>query len=95
MDDPVHAPTPRYWLVWPGTMLLLCGSFAEIGANYKTLWASLVQVLEPVIRKLRGKEMDYNEDDLIVEPCSPDELVPTWMWAGGKSCECSKDYEAY
>jgi len=33
LDDPVNKPSPRYWLVWPGTMLLLAGSFAEVFAN--------------------------------------------------------------
>lgn len=83
LDDPVNAPSPRYWLVWPGTMLLLAGAFAEVFANYKALWATLLQVLEPVLMKVRGKAPTYNKDDLIEEPCTKDELVPAWMWGGG------------
>ncbi|KAK5113887.1 hypothetical protein LTR85_010420 [Meristemomyces frigidus] len=83
LDDPVHAPSPRYWLVWPGTMLLLAGSFAEVASNYKTIYASIVQAFMPLIRRVRKREVTYDEDALIKEPCPPEELVPTWMWGGG------------
>jgi OPT family oligopeptide transporter len=99
MDDPINAPTPRYWLVWyeyskkrveknlltslirPGTMLLLCGSFAELGANYRTIWASVVQMLSPVFTTFRKVEID--EKDLIYDPAPDNEQVPWWVWTGG------------
>ncbi|MCJ1312990.1 hypothetical protein MMC25_006666 [Agyrium rufum] len=81
MTDPVNAPTPRYWLVWPGTMLLLCGSFSELCANYKTLYASLVQIMAHVFSRFRRIKID--EKDLIHDPCPPDEQVPWWAWTGG------------
>ena len=83
LDDPVNAPSPRYWLVWPGTMLLLAGSFAEVFANYKSIFASFAQLFEPLISKFRKGGPRYNKDDLIEEPCPEHELVPLWMWGGG------------
>ena len=83
LDDPVNAPSPRYWLVWPGTMLLLAGSFAEVAANYRTIYASVAQLFQPVIRLVTRRNAKYDEANVIVEPCSPDEMVPTWMWGGG------------
>ena len=62
-------------------MLLLCGSFAELGANYKTLWASLVQMLAPISKSFRKIHVD--EHDLIEEPAPLHEQVPWWMWTGG------------
>jgi len=62
-------------------MLLLCGSFAELGANYKTLWASLVQMLSPVFKIFR--KFKISEDDLIYDPAPAHEQVPWWMWSGG------------
>jgi uncharacterized membrane protein YdcZ (DUF606 family) len=81
LEDPVHKPSPRCWLVWPGTILLLCASFSELAANYKTLWASLVSVLQPFIKRLRRVEVD--EKDLIYDPVPPNEQVPWWLWTGG------------
>ncbi|MCJ1436204.1 hypothetical protein MMC27_005582 [Xylographa pallens] len=80
LADPVNAPSPRYWLVWPGTMLLLCGSFAEVGANYRTLFYSLVQMLQPLFKRFRSVEVD--EKDLIYDPAPAHEQVPWWQWTG-------------
>ncbi|KAK3677521.1 hypothetical protein LTR78_002371 [Recurvomyces mirabilis] len=83
LDDPVNKPSPRYWLVWPGTMLLLAGAFAEVAAQWRPITASMIQLTEPIWRKIRKGGLKYDEDAVIEEPCSKDELVPTWMWAGG------------
>lgn len=83
LDDPVNAPSPRYWLVWPGTMLLLAGSFAEVAANYKSIAASMIQLCEPIWTRFRKREIKYNASQLIEEPCPPNELIPVWMWFGG------------
>ena len=83
LDDPVNKPSPRYWLVWPGTMLLLAGSFAEVASNYKTIYASMVQLFEPLTHRFRKQDVKYDESQLIEEPCAPSEMVPIWMWGGG------------
>ena len=89
LSDPVGKPSPRYWLVWPGTMLLLAGAFAELFSNYKSMYASLVQLFRPMIRKVfPNKNIKYNEDDVIEEPCPPSEMVPVWMWGGGIGMSC-------
>lgn len=62
-------------------MLLLCGSFAELGANYRTLWASFVQMTSPFLSRFRKIEID--EKDLIYDPAPEHERVPWWMWSGG------------
>ncbi len=62
-------------------MLLLCASFAELGANYKTLWAALVQALAPRFKYFRKAEID--EKDLIYDPAPKHEQVPWWLWTGG------------
>jgi uncharacterized membrane protein YdcZ (DUF606 family) len=81
LEDPIHKPSPRYWLVWPGTMLLLCASFSELAANYRTIWASFVSLLQPFFKRMRRIEVD--EKDLIYDPAPPNEQVPWWLWTGG------------
>jgi hypothetical protein len=83
LDDPVNKPSPRYWLVWPGTMLLLAGSFAEVFANYRAIGNSFAQLFAPLFHRLRRREIKINEEGLIPEPCTPAELVSWWMWLGG------------
>ena len=29
-DDVINAPSPRYWLLWPGVLMMLVYSFIEI-----------------------------------------------------------------
>ncbi|KAI0474896.1 OPT superfamily oligopeptide transporter [Xylariaceae sp. FL0804] len=85
LDDPVNSPSPRYWMLWPGVMLLLAGAFSEIFANYKSIGASFASLLEPLYRRLfrRDVHVHYDESEKIQEPCPPEELVPAWMWGGG------------
>lgn len=83
LADPVNAPSPRYWLLWPGTMLLLAGAFAEVFANWKAIYNSFKQLMEPLVLKFRHQDVDIDESKLIPEPCTPKELVPLWMWGGG------------
>lgn len=33
LDDYIHNPSPRYWLLWPGVLMMLCYSFADLAAN--------------------------------------------------------------
>ncbi|KAK5170129.1 uncharacterized protein LTR77_004713 [Saxophila tyrrhenica] len=83
LEDPVNRPSPRYWLIWPGTMMLLAGAFAELAAQYKSIYASMVQLFGPLLQKVFRRNKEANEDYLIEEPCTREELVPTWMWGGG------------
>jgi uncharacterized oligopeptide transporter (OPT) family protein len=32
------APSPRYWLLWPGVMITVCSSMAELIVQYKAIW---------------------------------------------------------
>lgn len=74
LEDPVQKPSPRYWLVWPGTILLLAGAFAEVGANWRTILASCSQLVEPVWAKVRRREVKI-EDEAIEDPALPSERV--------------------
>ena len=64
-------------------MLLLCGSFAEVFANYRTIFASMVQVTAPLFKRHRHKQVELDEKDLIYDPAPPHEQVPWWAWTGG------------
>ena len=63
--------------------MLLAGSFAEVAANYKTIYASVAQLFQPIFRRITKRGANYDEANVIKEPCTPDEMVPVWMWGGG------------
>ncbi|KAH9937937.1 OPT oligopeptide transporter [Amylocystis lapponica] len=84
LSDPVHEPSPKYWMIWPGCMLLLCSSMSEIAANYKPIVASVSMMVAPTLRRLRpGKHIEVNEEDAFHDPVPLNEQTPWWMWTGG------------
>ncbi|KAG9309763.1 OPT oligopeptide transporter protein-domain-containing protein [Chiua virens] len=90
LTDPINHPSPRYWLVWPGTLMLLCTSFAEVACNWKSIYAALrtltLSISEHFQRQRFGAE-DSARDLDIVDPVPEDERVPLWMWAFGANFE--------
>jgi len=52
-----------------------------LGANYRTLYASMLQMLQPLVQRFRKVEID--EKYLIYDPAPAHEQVPWWMWSGG------------
>ncbi|KAL6298052.1 OPT oligopeptide transporter protein-domain-containing protein [Sparassis latifolia] len=84
LDDPVHSPSPKYWMIWPGCWLLLCASMAEIGVNYKPIFVSISLFLSPLINRLRpGKSVQLNKEDGLYDPTPIEEQTPWWLWIGG------------
>ncbi|KAG6375317.1 OPT oligopeptide transporter protein-domain-containing protein [Boletus reticuloceps] len=84
LTDPVNHPSPRYWLVWPGTLMLLCTSFAEVGCNWKSIYAAVRTMASPVTERfykhsLDGADAPTSKDE-IVDPVPASERVPFWMW---------------
>ncbi|KAF8552612.1 OPT superfamily oligopeptide transporter [Imleria badia] len=83
LTDPVNRPSPRYWLVWPGTLMLLCTSFAEVGCNWKSIYAAIRTMVSSVTERFHKQPLGANAPDSkdeIVDPVPTDERVPLWMW---------------
>jgi hypothetical protein len=38
MNDPDYIPSPRYWFLWPGVMVLVAYSMAEFLVHWKVLY---------------------------------------------------------
>ncbi|KAG0707878.1 OPT oligopeptide transporter protein-domain-containing protein [Suillus ampliporus] len=76
LTDPIHHPSPRYWLLWPGTLMLLCASFAEVGCNWKSLYAGMRSACGTLLQRF---SKDNVEDDSF-DPVPEHERVPFWAW---------------
>jgi len=93
LDDPKNAPSPRYWLLWPGVMVMICASFAELGVQYKMIWQAMKSGfkgisggIESVLEKF-GKESAFlkkasqlNVDEQVKDPFPDEQQVKTWQW---------------
>lgn len=77
--DPIKSSSPRYWLLWPGVMLMLCSSFAEVIMNGSLLWLGFKRILLVVYYKVRRKEVPIFKD-AINDPAPPETQIPAWQW---------------
>lgn len=78
-------PSPRYWLLWPGVLLMLVYSFVEIGMSSRhSFWNSIKSSRElgPAFKRIFVKDSNYvPEDD--IDPAPLQDRVKTWWWVTG------------
>ncbi|KAG2131669.1 OPT oligopeptide transporter protein-domain-containing protein [Suillus clintonianus] len=78
LADPIHHPSPRYWMLWPGTLILVCASLAEVGCNWKSFYLGMRSALGPLLQWFSQTTV---EDDNVVDPVPEHERVPLWAWS--------------
>ncbi|TLD26101.1 oligopeptide transporter [Venturia nashicola] len=91
-----EAPSPRYWLLWPGVLAMIAISFTELLLQWKIIWFAFQAVGRGVgkglvdMAKLAGKDLAWlrgktaqPQTDLVEDPASEDEQVKMWMWLPG------------
>lgn len=86
-------PSPRFWLLWPGVLLMIAVSFTELALQYKIF----IFVGKAVFRaccsyansgmKKAGKSSPWlekqghqEEKALVEDPAADEDLVKWWMW---------------
>ncbi|KAI1503296.1 OPT oligopeptide transporter protein-domain-containing protein [Biscogniauxia marginata] len=92
-------PSPRYWLLWPGVMIMVCTSIAElfvqykvIGFAFKSAWhKSCVGINNLIVKS--GRRSNYfskvaatelkASENIVEDPATPEQQVPMWLWVGG------------
>ncbi|KAI0006361.1 OPT oligopeptide transporter protein-domain-containing protein [Xylariaceae sp. FL0662B] len=94
-----ETPSPRYWLLWPGVMIMVCTSMAELVVQYKvigyagkTIWRRTCAGINHFLVR-HGKHSKYFSsraereikaaDNIIEDPARAEDQVPMWMWASG------------
>lgn len=90
-------PSPRYWLLWPGVMIMVCCSMAELFIQYKVIWFAFKSLYSQAcvglnaVAQRRGKNYAYlqkhaareNSKDVVEDFARPEDLVKDWMWMVG------------
>ncbi|KAG8958554.1 hypothetical protein FRC05_008783 [Tulasnella sp. 425] len=86
-DDYLYAPSPRYWLLWPGVLIMLVFSFVELGMSS----GSLIRAAGGVRTTIRNRVERYrnrNDPNAVYvdkddnDPCPPEDRVPNYAWIG-------------
>ncbi|KAK3328775.1 OPT oligopeptide transporter protein-domain-containing protein [Apodospora peruviana] len=93
-----ETPSPRYWLLWPGVMVMVCASLAElfvqykvIGIGFKSLWNEMCANINSRL-VARGKTNAFfakhgaprqKMEGEVEDPALPEDQVKNWMWILG------------
>ncbi|KAI1346060.1 OPT oligopeptide transporter protein-domain-containing protein [Xylaria sp. FL0043] len=94
-----ETPSPRYWLLWPGVLIMVATSIAELLVQYKVLahagkaaWKAICGGLNDLKVKLGGQPSAYLEaqaskyaDDpnMVKDSARIEDQVPMWQWMLG------------
>jgi uncharacterized oligopeptide transporter (OPT) family protein len=81
MADPIHAPTVRYWLLWPGVLCMIVASFADVALNFTPIYqgmkAVLLELWNKIFKRRNTGQVIYTG---IEDPATPAEQVPIWVF---------------
>jgi OPT family oligopeptide transporter len=98
IGTPGYVPSPRYWFLWPGVMVLIVYSMVEFVLHFRVLWDGIkYAVRESSISinnqlQKRGKSNSFFEkqaakglesSSLIEDFAPPAQQVATWVWITG------------
>lgn len=99
MDQPGNIPSPRYWLLWPGVMIMICCSFAEMLSHWRVIWIGMLYIWsnlkvarrtvqvswEKRLNSHRGQAAIFPVASVEGEPdyFEPEEQTSAWIWGTG------------
>ncbi|KAH7156098.1 OPT oligopeptide transporter protein-domain-containing protein [Dactylonectria macrodidyma] len=96
--DPDYVPSPRFWFLWPGVMVLIVYSLVEFFIHFRVIYDGAKFAIRTTCRSLnnalqaKGKSVSFiekqaakaDQDDGLVEDFAPPEhQVPMWVWTTG------------
>lgn len=90
-------PSPRYWLLWPGVMIMVCCALAELAVQYKIIWFAFKSLGRTASRGInaqlikRGKSSAFwqrhaaeqENSNVVQDPARSEDQVKPWMWISG------------
>ncbi|KAH9940539.1 OPT oligopeptide transporter [Epithele typhae] len=81
-SDFTQAPSPRYWILWPGIMMMLCYSFTDLAMNSGFIFSAMHHMNPNPKTWFKRADPDApvedDEDETPVE-----DRVPTLWWTTG------------
>ncbi|KAJ9134111.1 Oligopeptide transporter [Pleurostoma richardsiae] len=98
IGQPGWVPSPRYWMLWPGVMVLVVYSMVEFLIHIKVLYDGAKFAFREASRSInnrlqaRGKHNAFlarqaaaidNDSSLIEDFAPKNQQVPTWVWMVG------------
>ncbi|KAI0717205.1 OPT oligopeptide transporter protein-domain-containing protein [Cerioporus squamosus] len=82
-SDFTQAPSPRYWLLWPGILMMLCYSFTDLGMNSGFIITALRNLKVASLNPLGWFQKNPNPDEDDEDLTPAEDRVPTLWWTSG------------
>ncbi|KAF8342899.1 oligopeptide transporter [Cantharellus anzutake] len=82
-------PSPRYWLLWPGVLIMIVYSFVEVGISSRHAFYKMFVSMRSGFGRMFRDFVNRNDPNYIREieddddPAPPEDRVPLWAWFGG------------
>ncbi|KAF4549365.1 OPT oligopeptide transporter-like protein 3 [Elsinoe fawcettii] len=87
-------PSPRYWLLWPGVLLMIAVSFTELLLQYQVIffigkaivrgttkaYVDLLEKMNKTPSDAMKKRASQKPEDIVKDSAEPHELIPWWWW---------------
>ncbi|KAG8413168.1 hypothetical protein J3459_015733 [Metarhizium acridum] len=98
INKPGFVPSPRYWMLWPGVMVLLAYSLVEFVLHIRVVWDGAKYAFRSMASsingglKSKGKSIPFlekqaakleEESSLLQDFAPPEQQVPGWIWGPG------------
>ncbi|KAK0745504.1 OPT oligopeptide transporter protein-domain-containing protein [Schizothecium vesticola] len=97
IDQDKETPSPRFWLLWPAVMVMICSSMIELFIQYKVILAGMKTAWRETCITInakfvaRGKTSKFfakqaerpDNSNFIKDPAPPHEQVKHWVWISG------------
>lgn len=98
ISEPGYVPSPRYWFLWPGVMVLVVYGLVEFVLHFKIIWTGLLMSMRRSAATLhtrlqaQGKTNAWvekqaakavDQSELVQDFATPDQQVPVWIWVTG------------
>jgi OPT family oligopeptide transporter len=82
-----NAPSPRYWLLWPGVLMMLVFSFFEIGMSSRHAFWALIKSSRGAgsgfKRMFTKRDPNAVRDENDPDPSALEDRIKTWWWVTG------------
>src|SRR5258708_1828046 len=89
IEEYSKTPSPRYWLLWPGVIMMIVYTLFEVGISSRHVYYRMLQSLRSGFRDTNQDPANPNDPGSIEkveddnDPAPPEDRVPLWAWAGG------------
>ncbi|CEJ84793.1 Putative Oligopeptide transporter [[Torrubiella] hemipterigena] len=97
LAKPGYVASPRFWMLWPGVVVLIVYSLVEFVMHINIVWDGLVYAFRSICASIQARSKSPNSDSFIARQAAKinndsslvedfatkDQQVPGWLWSIG------------